>query len=105
MKVKDFLLRALWQDPNYEVHQVSCPEISLEEIDKDLYGRLLYEATAAGAEFDGTKACIEGLEFDWNYDEATQTLNITCTKKPFYASCGVVESKIRELVEKAKGAI
>jgi len=104
-KIKDFLLRALWQDPNYEVDQVSCPEITIEEIPQDLYAKLLAEATAAGAIFEGSFAKIEGLSFDWNYDPSAQVLHITCLKKPFFASCGVVESRIRELVAKAKGAI
>lgn len=103
--IKNFLLRALWQDPNYEVDQMSCPEITIESIDAGLYGRLLGEATTAGAKFEGTKGEIAGCAFDWNYDEAAQTLNVTCTKKPFYASCTEVESRIRELVAKSKGAL
>jgi hypothetical protein len=104
-KIKDFLNRALWQDPNYEVNQVACPEITIEEIDGDLYAKLLAEAGAAGAKFDGSKASIEGLDFDWDYDIEAQVLHVTCTKKPFFIGCGQVESKIQELVAKAKGAI
>lgn len=103
--IKDDLLLALWQDPNYEVHQVSCQEITIEAIDHELYSRLLAEATAAGAHFDGVKASINGLEFDWNYDAECQVLQVTCTRKPFYATCSDVESKIREMVAKSKGAI
>ena len=105
-RLKDFLIRALWQDPDYEVHQVSCPQITIEQIDPILHGRLMGQASAAGAEFSvGSKATINGLEFDWNYDGEAQILNVTCTKKPFYATCSEVESRIRELVAKAKGEI
>jgi hypothetical protein len=104
-KVKNFLLKALWQDPNYEIEQVSCAEITIESVDQGLYGKLLSEATEAGARFDGARASIQGLEFDWNYDAEAQILHVTCTKKPFYASCGAVESRIRELVAKAKESI
>jgi hypothetical protein len=102
---KDELLRALWQDPNYEVHQMSCEEITIEAVDPGVHARLLSAATVAGAQFDGTKATIHGLEFDWSYDAETQTLHVTCTKKPFWANCGEVESKVRELVKNAKGGI
>jgi hypothetical protein len=104
-RLKNFLLKSLWQDPNYEVDQVSCDEITIEDVDPILYAHLLTEATTAGAKFDGTKASIQGLEFDWTYDEAAQVLHVTCTKKPFYATCSEVESRIKELVTKAKGAI
>ena len=86
-----------------------CPEITLDGIDKDLYAKLLAEATEAGIEFNGSQATIhEGpilLLFDWNYDSETRTLHVTCLKKPFLYGCGAVETQIRELVQKAKGAI
>lgn len=104
-KLKDLLLTELWEDPNYEIHQVSCQEITIEGIGKDFYGQLLAEASAANAKFEGTKASIGGCDFNWNYDAETQILHVTCIRKPFYASCETVESKIRELVEKSKGAI
>jgi hypothetical protein len=103
--IKDILLTALWQDPNYEIHQVSCPEINLENIDPIFYGTLMRQTVAAGAQFNGTKVSISGCEFDWNYDAETQTLHCTCTKKPWDATCGIVESRIRDLVAKARGAI
>jgi hypothetical protein len=104
-KIKRFLLKALWQDPNYEIDQVNCPEITIENIDSALYAKLLSGATSAGAQFDGAKASIRGADFDWNYDQSAQILHITCTRKPFYATCAEVESRIRSLVDEAKGAL
>ena len=104
-KIKDELLADLWQDPNYEIHQVSCPQIDIGEIDAVLYGKLLTEATSAGAVFTGAVAEIANCTFDWNYDAAAQTLHITCNKKPFYAGCEQVETRIRQLIQKAKEAI
>jgi hypothetical protein len=104
-----FLKHLLWkyvtQDPQYEENQMPCPEITIPEISGDLYAKLLAQAEAAGAKFDGAKVSILGLEFDWNYDLEAATLRVTCTKKPFYAGCGQVEAHIRELVEKAKQSI
>jgi hypothetical protein len=94
-----------WQDPQEEENPMSCQEITIEGIGKDFYGQLLAEASAAGGKFEGTKASIGGCEFNWSYDAETQGLHITCIKKPFYASCDTVESKIRELVAKAKESV
>ncbi len=103
--MRDFLIVSLWQDPNYEVHQVSCAEIKIEGVDAVLYGKLLTEAVGVGATFEGTRASISGLEFDWSYDQPSRTLRVTCLRKPFYANCEQVETRIRDLVEKAKGAL
>ena len=99
------MLTALWQDPNYEVHQVPCPEITIEQIDQPLYDKLLAEATASGATFSGSTATMHGCTFDWNYDAASQTLNATCTRKPFYFGCDQITSKIQEIVEQARGGL
>jgi hypothetical protein len=94
-----------WENPDREEVPMPCAEITIEQIPLDLYAKLLNEATAAGATFYGAKASFSNLEFDWDYDGVAQTLRITCTKKPFYATCGEVESRIRELAEKAKVAL
>lgn len=103
--LKHLLWKDVLQDPQFEEVQVSCQEITIEQIDGALYAKLLAEATAAGAKFEGAQASISGLEFDWNYDEVAQALHVTCTKKPFYVGCDQVESRIRQLVEKSKGAL
>lgn len=104
-RIKQFLLKALWQDPNYEVVQMPCPEITIPGVDKDWYAKLLAEATAAGAKFEGTSVQMQGFGFDWNYDGEALVLHVTCTRKPFYVSCAMIEQRIRELVANAKGAI
>ena len=58
---------------------------------------------AAGAQFDGDKATIDRIELDWQYDATSGIVDITCTKKPFCIGCGAIETKIRELIEKARG--
>jgi hypothetical protein len=94
-----------WRDPDREENPMACPEIKLDGINQELYANLLSEATAAGAEFDGTKATLDGIELDWNYSPEVQILRVSCTKKPFYVNCGTVESHIRGLVEKAKTGV
>ena len=41
----------------------------------------------------------KGFTFDWSYDASAQTLSITCSSKPFYASCGAVNGKIHEIID------
>lgn len=95
-----------WRDPNREESPMSCTEITFEAIDPALYGRLLHQAAAAGAFFNGLTATFQGVTLSWNYDEPSQSLHVTCTKKPFYASCDLVEQHVRQLVANAKqGAI
>jgi hypothetical protein len=96
---------SLWEDPNYEVHQVLCPTITVEQIDQALYDKLLAEATASGGTFSGSTAIIHGCTFDWNYDAASQTLTATCTRKPFYFGCDEIASKIQQIVAQAKRGI
>lgn len=100
------LFRWATEDRNYYgVDQVACPEITLDGIDQELYAKLLAEATQAGAVFSGSTASLHGADFDWNYDADAQTLHATCTKKPFYIGCGIIEQTIHDLVDKAKGGI
>jgi hypothetical protein len=94
-----------WTDPNREENPMSCSEITIDGIDGALYGKLLAEAKAAGAKFDGATVSIDDCVFDWDFDIITSCLHFTCIHKPFIFSCGEVEGKIRSLVEKAKGGI
>lgn len=93
------------QDPQYDEVQVPCPEITIGGIDQALYDKLLAEATAAGAAFSGSSATMHGCTFDWNYDTVSQTLNATCTKKPFYFGCDEIASAIQKIVADAKGGL
>jgi hypothetical protein len=107
--MKKWLKHLVWknitQDTQYEEVQMTCPGIVIPDISKDLYDKLLSEAAAAGAGFNGNRASISGCDFDWNYDAVSMTLSITCIRKPFYATCPEVESRIRDLVTKAKEGI
>jgi hypothetical protein len=94
-----------WEDPEREANPMACDEITIEEVPQALYEKLLADATAAGAVFVGTKATIEGMAFDWNYDAPTETLHVTCLKKPFYISCAAVEQHLRERLLKAKNVV
>lgn len=103
-KIKALLNKDLWQDPNYEVTQVSCAPIVYNEVPQDLYDKLLAEAHASGVEFDGNKVKTHGVELDWDYDPISESLAVTCTKKPFYITCEEVEGELNGLLAKARSA-
>ena len=106
MLFKKLLLRCFLGDP-LGYHDpgndpMSCPAITVPSVDQALYDKLLAQATAAGVKFDGTKASIDGIELEWKYDAAAQVLTVTCLKKPFYMSCGEIQSKVAELIHEAQ---
>jgi hypothetical protein len=94
-----------WEDPDREENPMPCPEIEIQGIDRELVGKFISQAISAGAEVDGARVTLHGISLDWDYDEVSQTLHITALKHPFYFSCGEIDTKIRELVAKAKAGI
>ena len=107
MHLKDFLVKQYrdWQDPDREENPTSCPEISIEQVPEALHDKLMSEAAAAGAIFLGTSVSFDHCWFEWNYDGPSETLHITCTKKPFFIDCETVEQRIRDLVKSAKDVV
>ena len=81
---------------------MACPEITVPQVDKVLHDKLLLDAEAAVSKFEGTLVTLEGITLDWNYDAEAQVLHITATAKPFYIGCGQIQSKIQELITKAR---
>jgi hypothetical protein len=94
-----------WRDPDRSENPMACDEVTLTGIDPALYANLLSSAASAGMIFSGAVARFRDFTFDWNYDPPSATLRYTCTKKPFYASCGTVDSHINDLITHAKGGI
>lgn len=84
---------------------MSCNEFIIEQVTKDRYAMLLAMASENGVAISGTQAMAHGCILTWNYYEASQSIHITCTEHPWYASCAEVESKIREIVAKAERGI
>lgn len=103
--LKDRLYDDIYGDPNYPRTMAPCPEIVIEQVSPELHAKLLAEATAAGAKFDGDQAEWHGCQLAWNWDADSQTLRATCVRKPFYISCGAIEEGIKNEVEKARSGI
>jgi hypothetical protein len=43
------------------------------------------------------------ISSSFSYDEAAQTLTVTCLKKPFLVSDGLFQSKMQDLVDSVSG--
>lgn len=107
MGLGKLLRRWLWDDPALGYDDpgndpMSCPAITFPAIDQTFYRKLYDQAVAAGVKFDGQQAEINGIVLDWNYDVQTQTLSVTCLKKPFFISCADVDNRVADLIQKAK---
>lgn len=63
------------------------------------------KAKAADAGFpinsDAGSQSAQGFTISWAYDPAAQTLQITCTNSPFWATCSLINGKIHDLIEKS----
>lgn len=94
-----------WQDPNREVNPVTCKEFTIEGVTPALYVSFLCQAKAAGVEFEGNLAEIDGIKLDFNYDPTIEVIHITPIKHPFYVGCDQIQSHIQKIVDKSKGGI
>lgn len=104
-RLKRFLLKALWQDPQYEVGEVSCPTFLFDGIAPELYDKLLSEGNAAGVKFDGNRVTFKGCTFNWDYDAEAHTVAVTCTNRPIYLGCSTIKEHLQKLVDSARIAI
>jgi hypothetical protein len=90
-----------WKNPDREANPMSCDEVIVDGVNPALYEKLLAQATAAGAVFDGSIVIFKGCRFIWSYDKVS-SFRYTCKEKPFYFTCDLIDKEIAGLVEKAK---
>jgi hypothetical protein len=59
------------------------------------------ESSGSGITISSNNGTISesGITIDYAYDSSTRTLQLTCTSKPFFISCGTVNGKIHELID------
>jgi len=78
-----------------------CPEITLSGITPEKYETLLATAKAQGLDLAGISGSThyQGMDFAWTYAPEAQSLTIQCTGKPIFVPCGMIESRIRALID------
>lgn len=80
---------------------MACPNQTFTNVSQTQFDRLAEKAKTAGIMIDGQtgQASANGVTVRWNFDEATQTLEIQCTDSPFFLPCHIIDAKLREIVE------
>lgn len=78
---------------------MACPSQAFKVTAEQLAG-LADSALAAGVTLTGYHGQAEhdGSTIQYDYDPVFDKLVVTCTSKPLIVSCGMVNSKIRELI-------
>jgi hypothetical protein len=80
---------------------VSCVEQNFTGFTPERFDCLLQKAQAVGIDITGNSgtASRDGIEIAWNFDPSAQTLTIQCIAAPLLVPCGLINSKIRTLVD------
>lgn len=83
----------------------SCAAQVFSGVTQGQFDCLLQKASASGIAIAGNtgSANKDGITIAWNYDPDTQTLSIQCTSKPFFPTCGMINSEIHHLVDSCTG--
>jgi hypothetical protein len=79
----------------------ACATQIFSNVSPTAWGCLKARAGAQGLPLTSDSGTItqSGITIAYAYDGSTQTLQLTCTSKPFIISCGTVNSKIHELID------
>ena len=74
--------------------------MTFDGLTPDHYNDLLAKAQSQGLQITGDSGSTsyQGIDFTWQYDSSSQSLTITCTEKPFFVPCSMIEQKIREVL-------
>jgi len=52
---------------------------------------------------DSGTVSAQGISVSWTFDPLSLTLTIQCTDKPMFVPCGMLSSKIRDIVDSCLG--
>ncbi|HEX8709253.1 MAG TPA: hypothetical protein VF723_13480 [Pyrinomonadaceae bacterium] len=79
----------------------ACATQSFNNVSSSAWTCLIQKAAGYGITIGDYKgqASKDGFTLTWNYDPNAQTLELQCTDSPWWASCGMINGKIHDLVE------
>ena len=79
----------------------SCAAQTFTSISPTQFACLVAQANNAGIPISGNSgsASQDGFTVAWTFDPGTGTLQIQCTSAPFLVPCGMINSKIHDLVD------
>jgi hypothetical protein len=104
-KIKKLANEALWQDPNYSEEPLLKNPIIFNNVDQDLYDKIVAQGHANDLEFNGNEVKAHGCTLDWVYDKESLTLTVTPIKLPIYISHDEVVKSLTDLLKKARNSI
>jgi hypothetical protein len=78
----------------------SCPAQTFSGITPARFQCLAAQAATRNIPITGNSgsATAEGITVSWNFDPASQTLTLQCTSAPLLVPCGMVNSRLHDLV-------
>jgi hypothetical protein len=80
---------------------MACGAQSFNNVDQNVWKCLVSKAAEYGVHISANSGSTSSHGFDvsWNYDPGKSLLMLQVTGKPFFFSCGVVNSKIHDEVD------
>ncbi len=79
----------------------ACATQTFSGVTQARFECLVEKANAAGISISGNsgQASQNGIAIRWLFDPAAQTLELQCMDSPFFISCGMLNSRIHDLVD------
>lgn len=79
----------------------ACATQTFSNVSPTVWACLKAKAAAQGVVLTSDNGTINesGISIEYAYNASAQTLQLTCTSKPFFISCGTVNGKIHELID------
>ena len=80
---------------------MACPAQVFVSITREQFDMIVAKAAAAGINLTGAmsgEASHADFTVQWHFDAAAATFTVQCTRRPFLATCGMINDRIRELV-------
>ena len=78
-----------------------CPKQSFSPVNQSAFDCLKQKALSMGIVIDSDhgQSSKHGVTIAWSFDPAAQSLELTCTEKPFFVSCETVAGQMQSIVD------
>lgn len=78
-----------------------CATQIFTNVTQQRFNCLVAKAAAAGITINGNsgQATQSGVTIRWAFDPVAQTLEFQCMSAPFLVPCGIINSKVHDLVD------
>jgi hypothetical protein len=83
----------------------ACPMMSYNNVSQAVWTCIVATVANYGINVRGNSgtASAHGFTVHWNYNPANGSLQVQCTAKPFFVSCGTVNSHLNDAVSHCLG--